>query len=176
MKCSAALAPALGLVLVALTIPGLAAAQKTRYLESNGTSSGAGSAAIIIETFGSSPGERPAGPARALAPIYNIHLTVPPGSSAASTNAMLRDSVDFVLPADYVVTIPSSRLTQVTRATGTFTMSVTSSIPGQTIQLVTDVPGLGGPGLIVLVLALALAAWFAMPRRKPEGRPGPGSA
>ena len=176
MKHRYSLVPALGLVLVALTIPGLAAAQKTRYLEVSGTASGGGSAAIIIETFGSSPGERPAGPARVQTPIYNIHVTVPSGSTAAHTTVLLRDSLDFVLPADYVVTLAGPTTTEVHRTTGTFTMSVTSSIPGQTVKVNPDLPALRAPGLIELVLALALAGWVVLAGRRSKGRPDPGTA
>jgi hypothetical protein len=175
MKCRASLVPALGLALVLLTIPALAAAQKTRYLETSGTSGG-GSADIIIESFGSSPGERPPGLDRVQAPVYNIHVTVPPGSSAANTTVMLRDSLDFVLPAGYVVTIPSATTTQIHRTTGTFSMSVTSTIVGQTVKPIVTAPGLQGPGLLVLVLALAAAAWFVLVRRKAEGGPDSGTA
>jgi hypothetical protein len=168
------------LVAAALLAVGLAfhsapaSAALTRSLQAYGTSSGPGTCSITIESFGFDPEQAARGGSSIESPFI-INVSIPTHSSASNSASLIRNDVDAVLPADYVVTIHPSypSVVVINRTTGTFTMSISENVPGQEYAEVnTPVPMLDPAGLVMIAIVLAVAAaWWVGRRRRAEATP-----
>ena len=153
----------LGFTLVALLGGSAAHAASTRYIGVKGTSTGPGTATIDIESFGSEPSD-----VSRLLPSYSAHLTIGAGSTQSQTAFKLRDTLDAVLPADYVVVLATPTVVRLTRTTtpGAFVItSIVENIPNQTIEERGGLPALDARGWAALAtLMLVSGAWVVRRR------------
>jgi len=101
----------------------------SRYIGTSGTATDLGRRTITIEPVSLA----------AQAPII-VDVTVPSGSTASNTTLMIRDSLDAALPPEYVVSTVNSTTVQINRTTGGFGMTLTGTVPGQTIVEVPPPP------------------------------------
>lgn len=149
-------------------------AANTRYAQANGTALGNG--VVIIETF-SKPilprGSSLLSPA-ACTPCM-AQATIPAGFTCDQTAAMLADSLTAQLPVDYTVSVHGSYPAVVVinyTGVGTFTMNISDTIPGQSVQEVPAgaIPTLSEWGVILLGLILVGLA-LVMIRRRSRAAP-----
>ncbi|HEY3216497.1 MAG TPA: hypothetical protein VGK93_08390 [Candidatus Eisenbacteria bacterium] len=152
-------APLLVVLLLALYPAGAGA--DTRYIQTTGTATGDGKKTITIETVSLATGK--AQVSRAMS-LYVVDVTISNGSSAASTTIKIRDSLDVALPAEFIVSILPSNIVEINRTLGAFTMSLSGSVPSQTIQEISypphtfGMPMIGGPWAPILLSLCLLAA------------------
>ena len=166
--------PLLAVVLTGLG--SLSAEADSKYVSSTGTATGDGKRTITIEPVSLAAA---AHVSRALT-IYTIDVTIFNGSSPTNSAIKIRDSLDVGLPAEFLVTVlppPNDNTVEIDRTLGGFDMSITGTVPGQTIQEVPrpphtfGFPMFGGGGLpILLGLLLLTAGVIFLARRRRVSR------
>ncbi len=174
MKGRSKLWPAPLLALMVLVLYPAWAGADSKYIQTDGTSSGSGKRTITVEPVSLATGGTRV--SRAMT-TFVVDVTIPVSSSASNTTILIRDSLDIALPAEYVVTIPQSNIVQILRTLGSFDMFLTGTVPGQTIEEVPLPPhtyGLPVVGKgwrpILLALVLLFTGLVFLGRRGRRGR------
>jgi hypothetical protein len=163
MKKLSGIWPALVVAILAAS-PHAALAAFNRSIYVSGTSSGPGTCSITIEPFGARGGIQPSS-----VQTFNINVPIPNASSASNSATLIRNDVDTALPAEYTVTIPAGHPTfvDISRASGTFTMTISENVEGQTIQEGSPAPGLEWPAMLLLALGLLVTGAMWVRRMMP---------
>lgn len=148
--------------------PALAALSRAARV--TGTATGSGTVDITIESFSKPDLKDPTAKSSAQAAVI-ISVNIPSGATATQSAVLIYKELESGLDASYnsYLAIPGDPATiNVDRNTGTFTMSIVESVPGQTVVEVAPVaiPTLTEWGMILLCAALATGGILMLRRRR----------